>query len=422
MHLGAARCLRNGPQVLRWVYVVGCGGPYGEVVRIADRGQRWPVDVAVVVVVVVVTGMDAWWNQPGTRAADGLTYLLVVVSAVVLLVRHRWPLLVAVVCGSVLTAWYVLGHRGELLNLAFLVALYTVAVQGGRRRSVLAGVMAVVCSGGLAWVTGGRSSAPAAEMVWPVAALLLGEVVRSRRELLEVYAAREGLAAADREREAGRRVAQERLRIAREVHDVVAHTMAAVNVQMAVAVTAFSQRPEAARAALVQARTSSREAMRELRATVALLRDATPGVSTGPAPRLGELDDLVTRAGSTGVDVSLHCATDGRELPAVVELAAYRIVQEALTNVIRHANARTATVSVICDGDTVVVEVIDDGTGACARPGAATAGQADAAGSGYGLAGMAERATVVGGRAQWGPMPGGGFRVHAVLPVGEGLR
>jgi signal transduction histidine kinase len=404
------------------VYVESRGGPYGEVVRIAGRGGRWPVDVAVAVVVVVVTGMDAWWNQPGTRAADGLTYLLVVVSAGAVLVRRRWPVLVAVVCGSALTAWYLLGHRGELLNLAFLVALFTVAVRGGRRRSVLAGVVAVVWSAGLAWVTGGRSSAPVAEMLWPVAALLLGEVVRSRRELLAEYAAREALAAADREREADRRVTQERLRIAREFHDVVAHTMAAVNVQMAVAVAAFSRRPEAARAALVQARASSREAMQELRATVALLRDATPGESTDPAPRLGQLDDLVTRAGSTGVSVSLYRDTGERELPAVVELAAYRIVQEALTNVIRHANARAAAVSVTCDADTVVVEVIDDGKGAAIQLGAATAGQAVAAGSGYGLAGMAERAAAIGGQVQWGPVPGGGFRVHAVLPVGGVLR
>jgi len=254
------------------------------VVKIPDGGVRWPVDVAVAAVVAVLTGMDAWWNQPGTREADGLTYLLVVVSVAAVVVRRRWPVVVAAICVAALTAWYLLGHRGELLNLPSMVALYTVAVQGARRRTVLIGLVAVVWSAGLGWVTGDRSSAPVSEMLWPAAALLLGEVVRGRRELLAEYAAREARAAADREREAHRRVQQERLRIAREFHDVVAHTIAAVNVQTGVAVAAFDQRPDAARAALVQARASSREALQELRATVALLRDAAPGDSTDPCP------------------------------------------------------------------------------------------------------------------------------------------
>ncbi len=390
--------------------------------KIPDGGVRWPVDVAVAAVVAVLTGMDAWWNQPGTREADGLTYLLVVVSVAAVVVRRRWPVVVAAICVAALTAWYLLGHRGELLNLPSMVALYTVAVQGARRRTVLIGLVAVVWSAGLGWVTGDRSSAPVSEMLWPAAALLLGEVVRGRRELLAEYAAREARAAADREREAHRRVQQERLRIAREFHDVVAHTIAAVNVQTGVAVAAFDQRPDAARAALVQARASSREALQELRATVALLRDAAPGDPTDPAPRLGQLDELVARTNGAGVSVSLHRNTGGRELPAVVELAAYRIVQEALTNMIRHADAGAAAVSVTCDGDTVVVEVSDDGTGtgdrhlrlhAADSPGSAGSG-------GYGLTGMAERAAAIGGRVQWGPVPGGGFRVHAVLPVDGG--
>ncbi len=384
--------------------------PYGGVVAIADRRVRWPVDVAVAAVVAVPTMADAWWNQPGTRAADGLTYLLVAVSLAALLVRRRWPLPVAVFCA---TAWMVLvllGHRGELLNLPSVVALYTVALRGSRRRSLLVGVAAVTWFGGLTWLAADRSSAPVTEMLWPAAALLLGEVVRGRRELSAEHAARDARAAADREREAQQRVHEERLRIAREFHDVVAHTLAAVNVQMGVAIAAFDKDRDAARAAVTQARTSSREAMQDLRAAVALLRQAGPGESANaPAPGLGQLDDLATRARDAGVDVSVHRGIDGVQLPAGVELASYRIVQEALTNVIRHANASTATVSVTMAGDALVVEVTDDGIGAKIEQDRRTRG--------HGLTGMAERAAAIGGRVDSRPMPGGGFRVRAVLPV-----
>lgn len=401
-------------------------------VRIPDLAvwwrSRWLGDLAVVAVVAGVTAADAWWNEPGTRQADPLTYLLVAVSVAALLWRRRWPVAVAVVCGAALTGWYLLGYRGELLNAASMVALYTVAVQGDRRRTVLVGLVAVGWSGSLGLVTADPLSAPVAELLWPAAALLLGEVVRGRRELARAYAARLARAAADRERQAQHRVQLERLRIAREFHDVVAHTMAGVNVQMGVAVAAFDQRPEAARVALQQARTSCRDALRELRATVAVLRGAAPDGAVGaagrPAPGLGQLDELVRQANGAGVNVSLHRQTGGCEMPAGVELAVYRIVQEALTNVIRHAHAGAAAVSVTSDGEAVVVEVVDDGTGsdgyhlpdgAAGRPAATAANRH----GGYGLSGMAERATALGGRVDHGPAPGGGFQVRAVLPVGQ---
>jgi signal transduction histidine kinase len=371
--------------------------------------RRQSVDAAVAVVVAVFTGADALWNQPGTRQADAWTLVLLGLAVSAVGLRRRWPLAVAAVCGLVLTAWYGLGHRGELLQLPAMVGLYTVAAAGGRRRTVIVGAVAVLWSAGLAWVTGDRSSAPVTEMLWPGAALLLGEVVRGRRELLAEYAAREERAAAERDREASRRVEQERLRIAHEVHDVVAHTMAAVNVQMGVAAAAFDQRPDMARAALLQARASSREALRELRATVALLRDPAATGPDAPAPGLSELGDLVAGAGQNGLSVSMHAELDGRDVPAVTQLAAYRIIQEALTNVVKHARADTAAVSVTRQGDVLLVEVTDDGQPAAASPGDPP---------GYGLTGMAERAAAIGGQARWGPRPGGGFRVRAELPLG----
>jgi signal transduction histidine kinase len=375
------------------------------------------IDVAVVAVVGFLATADAAWNEAGTRQADWLTFALVVVSVVPLIVRRRFPLTVSLVCGAALTGWYVLGHHGELLNLPTMVALYTVAVQGGRRRTVTVGLLASAWSGILGFTSdtpyGARGGSPVLEMVWPWVPLLLGEVVRGRRELLDEYAARATRAEADRDREARRRVDEERLRIARELHDIVAHTVAAMNVQAGLAADAFDVQSDVARGALKQVRESGRAALGELDATVALLRDGrTASPTTTPLPTLDRLAELVNRTAGAGVDVTLRRDTGDRPMPAVVELTAYRIVQEALTNVIRHADARHAAVSVIRDGDALVVEIADDGSVDVAGPASPT-GPA----GGFGLVGMEERAAVVGGHVEHGPRPGGGFAVRAVLPL-----
>lgn len=372
------------------------------------------VDVLVAAVVAIPTTMDAWFNVPGSRQADAITYLLVVVSIVALLFRRRWPKGVAVACGLALTAWYLLGHHGEALNLPTIVALYTIAVQGDRRRSLIVGAVAVAWSAAVSLSVEEAANAPVLEMAWPVIALLFGENVRNRRELLDEYARRAELAELDWERESRRRVEEERLRIAREFHDVVAHTVTAMNVQTGVAIDAFDARPDVARRALQQVRASGREALQELRATVAILRDASAKRPTQPAPHTGQLQELVELTQSADLNVTLELDTGGKNLPSVVELAAYRIVQEALTNVIRHAGARNAAVTVACANDSLVVEVVDDGI---SRNGRAPGESHEIIREGYGLAGMAERAAAIGGRVEHGPAVGGGFRVHAVLPL-----
>jgi signal transduction histidine kinase len=372
------------------------------------------VDVAVAGVVAFPTAMDAWWNEAGTRQADWITYSLTVVSIAALLFRRRWPFGVALVCGGALTGWYVLGHHGELLNLPTMVALYTIAVGGDRRTTVATGVIAATWSGLLGYTSsdpiGARGGSPVLEMIWPLVPLAFGEAARARRELV-------AHAEAEREREAGRRVEAERVRIAQDFHDLVAHTMAAVNVQMGVAVAAFESDPETARTALAQARASSKEALQELRATVALLRDGSPidgaGRPASPAPRLAQLDELADTARAAGIRVTVDSAPTPA-LPAAVELAAYRIVQEALTNVVRHSDARNVAVSVRREAAGLVVEVTDDGAG----PAPAAGNGAAPATGGFGLVGMAERAAAVGGTVRHGPTDGGGFGVHAVLPAG----
>lgn len=357
-------------------------------------------------------------QRPGTRQADAITYSLVVVSIAALLFRRTWPKGVAVVCGLALTAWYLLGHHGEALNLPTIVALYTIAVQGDRRRTLIVGAVAVAWSAAVAYSVEEAANAPILEMAWPVVALLFGENVRNRRELLDEYARRARYAELDRERENRRRVEEERLRIAREFHDVVAHTVTAMNVQTGVAIDAFDARPDVAKRALQQVRSSGREALQELRATVAVLRDDSTEGSTQPAPNTGQLDELVALTQSAGLNVTLDLNTGGRNLPSVVELAAYRTVQEALTNVIRHAEARNAAVSVACENDSLVVDVVDDGVTSNGR---APDERDESSRAGYGLVGMVERAAAIGGRLEHGPVSGGGFRVHAVLPL-DGAR
>ena len=373
-----------------------------------------PADLAVAAAVAFPTVMDAWWNAPGTRQADALTYALAAVSILAVVFRRSWPLGAAVVCGAALTGWYVLGHHGQLLNLPTMVALYTVATQGDRRRSVVVAVVAAAWAACVSLATGSPSGTPAAEAAWPVLALLVGEVVRMRREQLAEYAARADRAEADRDAEARRRVQHERLRIARELHDVVAHTVAAMNVQASLAAEAFDRRPEVARAAIAQVRASGRDAMAELHATVAVLRDDRE-VPVDPAPRLDEVERLAARASSGDLVVAVEREGVG-ELPPVIELAAYRIVQEALTNVIRHAGARRAAVRLRCTRTDLEVEVTDDGRGP--DRGGAPDGR-HPGGAGFGLVGMHERAAAVGGRLEHGPADGGGFRVRAVLPLGQ---
>jgi signal transduction histidine kinase len=367
----------------------------------ARRAPAWLGDVALAAAVGVPTAMDAWWNEPGTTQADTITYTLAAVSIVALVVRRRAPLAVSVVCGLALTGLYMRGHHGELLNLPLMVALYTVAVQGDRRRSVLVGVVAVTWSGVLGFTSddplGARGGSPVLEMLVPVVPLLLGEAVRSRRELATH-------AATEQEREATRRVDAERTRIARELHDVLAHTLAAVNVQTAAAAAAIDTRPDIARESLAQARASTKAALAELRATLHLLRDSD---DNAPWPTLDQLDDIAAVARAAGLQVTLHVDVPAG-LPDGTALATYRIVQEAITNTIRHSRARRVAISVSATDGTLRVEVVDDGQAtphACAQP------------AGLGLLGMRERAHALGGSFDHGHVNGGGYRVTATLPT-----
>jgi signal transduction histidine kinase len=212
-----------------------------------------------------------------------------------------------------------------------------------------------------------------------------------------------------REEEARRRVDEERLRIARELHDVTAHSLSIVAVQSGAALHVLDTDPEAARTALLAIRQTSRDSLNELRGMLGVLRgsaDMSPGAPLAPAPGLARLEDLVRPLRDAGLQVEVTGPAPGDPLPAIVDSSAYRIVQEALTNVLRHAGSPAVHITLQRGEDSLRLEVTDDGSAPAARAGA----------EGHGIAGMRERALALGGTFEAGPRPGGGWRVSAVLP------
>jgi signal transduction histidine kinase len=393
--------------------------PYGDamtVTAITERLQRLPAPVvdAVLGVAVAVATVAAVQvaSEPGARPPDALAYLIAVLPGALVPARRRWPLGVLLVSSGILLVYYGLDYPGVSPAVPLGVALYTAGAAGYLRWGLLGTVLFI--AGGVQ--AGIRNHEPALELLTiflqqaslMVAVLLLGDAVHARRRWQAEVRERLARVEADREREAERRVEQERLRIARELHDVMAHTIAVVTVQAGVAADVLADDPDQARAALITIRSASREAMAELKATVGVLRagegDEAP---RAPSPGLGQLEGLFETARDAGLRVTAAVSGEPRPLPALVDLTAYRIVQESLTNVRRHSGAATATVTIRYEPADVVIEVDDDGRGPAATDGR----------TGYGLAGMAERSAAVGGNLEAGRRPGGGFRVTARLPA-----
>jgi signal transduction histidine kinase len=244
---------------------------------------------------------------------------------------------------------------------------------------------------------------------WFVAAGVIATVTRHRQAYLEEAEQRAAEAERTREEAALRRAGEERLRIARELHDSLTHSISIIKVQAGVAVHLARKRGEDVPPALLAIQEASSDAMRELRATLEVLRDPDRSDGEAPASGLDRLDDLVERARSTGLPATVTISGTRRELPAELDRAAYRIVQEALTNVSRHAGGATAAVRIDYADEELVVQVDDDGK---ADPDAPPV-------PGTGLLGMRERVAALGGRLRAEPRPEGGFTVRAELPVGE---
>lgn len=357
-----------------------------------------------VVGVAVAVDLDGDEAQPGVSA-----YLYVLGFGGSVLLRRRWPVPMLVVSASLVTVYHAMGHPPIGLAVPVAVALYS-ASEHGHMRWAIGTVVGLVVVSTVARVREGDDISQllgdeiSSQVGLMVAVVALGDAVRSRRGWRAELRRQTAAASAEREREATRRVEEERLRIARELHDVLAHTLSVVTLHTDVAREVLEDdEPHlpAARGALAAVREAAGGASRELRATVGLLR-----APAEPAPGLDQLDGLVRAAGSSGLRVDVVVDGSASDLPAVVGTTAYRIVQESLTNVLRHADARTATVQLRRELDALTIRVCDDGRGGTALPE-----------PGYGLAGMRERAGLLGGRVAAGP-GARGWVVEAVLPLG----
>jgi signal transduction histidine kinase len=348
-------------------------------------------------------------GQPTRRPFDAVAVALVVAAAGALALRRRHPVAVLGVVFGVTLVYFVLGYANGPIWLALLIAYFSAVVAGHR---LAAAAVAVAGFAIFPWLDyllrdqpGPSPVAVAGLAAWLLVVLGAAEAVRIRRER-----AAEG--ARIREEEARRRAGEERLRIARELHDALGHHLSMINMQSGVALHLNKELPEQARSSLAAIKQASKEALAELRSVLDILRheeEEEEPASRSPTWTLARLDELVSQAAAAGLVVKTETDGEVRPLPFAVDVAAFRIVQEALTNVSRHAGPATATVRVSYGDRELAVEVDDDGRGPSA--------QGSAPGGGKGIVGMRERAAALGGDLQAAPRPGGGFRVRARLPL-----
>jgi signal transduction histidine kinase len=408
------------------------------------------VDTAIAVTIFVLCTLSLLLVDPMTtmvqQPTDAFAFVLVAAMTLPVALRRRYPVPVFLVVCVAMSAYEILAYGG--INVDFfgpIVALYSVIAYGPRRFAPWAPVLAFLAITVSApfvmapdttvgsFLTQAVNVAAIIGLVW-----FLSDTVRTRREQATELAAKNLELEAARDELAHQAVADERVRIARELHDVVAHSMSVIAVQSGMGRMVIATQPEEAARALASIEETSRSSLNEMRRILSVLRssDETEG-SLEPAPTLLDLDQLVAQTRAVGVEVDLEVTGERGAVPAGVDLSAYRIVQEALTNVIKHAGPARATVTIHYAPTVVSIEVVDDGRGAAALASvgareasvrdirsAAMVGRSGFAasidGGGNGLVGMRERASVYGGEVEAGPVPGGGFRVRARLPFDGG--
>lgn len=393
------------------------------------RGMPVLVDIALVVAVTTATTIAiSVASEPGSRPPDAIAYLLGGMFGVVLLARRRWPLAVLLASATLLLLFYSLNYPGIPPAIPLAVALYTAVTAGYLRWGLPISAFFIV-AGIVAVVFHKHESFPLVlvQMVMQAALLavviLLGEAVRNRQQYMGEVRERLLQAEADKEREAARQVTEERLRIARDLHDVMAHTITAITVQAGLAADVLDESPAEARAALNAIRVASRAAMTEMKATVGVLRAGSgESMPRSPAPSLDQIDGLLAKARDGGLQVELAMHGTPRHLSVAVDTTAYRIVQESLTNVLRHSGTRRATVDICYEPAALSIQVANDGLHAGAAPDTqhdddTPAPKQQPGQGGHGLIGMTERATALAGWLKAGPQPSGAFLVQAWLPT-----
>lgn len=382
--------------------------------------EHVPASDVLLAVVLAVPALVVYAVQP-TEGIDHLSvagiagFVLLVLVFGVLAWRRVAPTLTMMVAGFGTGAWFFVGHTDGFVPLAVMIALYSVAAYGSRSDGVISLVITeiFVIITFVAMMAGGEpfsSIQLVVNVLMFVGIWVLGDRTRVRRELVQQLRAQAEQAERSRELGTELAVADERSRIARELHDVVAHTVSVMVVQAGAGRRVAEADPARAAATLGAIEEVGREALADLRRMVGVLREENGAGELAPQPSLDDLEDLVQRLAGAGLPVRLARLGEPRALPSGIELSAYRIVQEALTNVMKHAGVvRSVMVTLRFGEGALVVEVDDDGRGA--------AGAASEPNPGSGVVGMRERVAVFDGRLQVGPRPEGGYRVRAVLPL-----
>ncbi|TCM45909.1 sensor histidine kinase [Kribbella sp. VKM Ac-2568] len=377
-----------------WLARLGIPGP-----RPVDRA----VDVGLVLAVAVATSVPFIGAAPGEATALGL--LLNLATVIPLLWRRRAPFAVMVIVGAAATEVSAYHRPGQNLQYAGLVAIYTVASLGRKRWQRLGVLVAILVTFPPASLLLKHNDLDEFmfTLLLPLAAFLLGSLERTRREHAETLRERAEQLERERVAEAARAAAEERARVARDMDDILAHAVSLMVVQAEAGPVVVRRDPERAEQAFEAIADAGRDAMTQLRRLLGVLKaDETQRL---PQPTLDELPELV------GGTASLEVTGERRPVPPDTEIAVYRIVQEALTNTVKHARAQHVAVRLEWSADELEVSIVDDGQGQ----------QATVAG-GHGLVGIRERAAACGGTAEAGPRPGGGFEVRARLPCPEGVR
>jgi signal transduction histidine kinase len=380
------------------------------------RLPRWTEPAIDWLIVVVLAGGSQYqiWVQPlalhlqGSRVANAVLFVLMVVP---LGWRRRAPLpVLAMVLGSTVVGFYALydpaGQTHPDPFLPFLIAIYSVAAHADRRHAAVGAALAAVAILAIDAPVLLAGSAPNDVYAWLLYALawILGRALRRRQELAAALEDRAARLEHEQEAKARSAVVDERARIARELHDVIAHSLSVIVVQAGAERRVLGPEHTTTGEVLGSIEHTGRQALVELRRLLGVIRKTDDRPALQPQPTLAHLDELLTQVREAGLAVGLRIEGEPVLLPPGVDLSAYRIVQEALTNVLKHADARHAEVLVCYHPSELELEVSDDGRG-----------PVDPAGGGHGLVGMRERVALYGGVLEAGQRDGGGYRLHARL-------
>jgi signal transduction histidine kinase len=397
-------------------------------IQAAHRSQEWlrarprVIDVAFAAIAAAVGLADLAGGGGGAREPDALGATLVLVGAAALIWRRRAPLAVLAFVSLVSCIFYTLDF-GSFMAPIGLAAIYAAAAHTNDRRNAWFGLatatVVLLTTAGLTLLNqadGFRFGSATSMAMTIVAAIVVGAAMRNHQEIFADTTARAEQAEADRNAETERAVIRERLRIAREMHDIVAHGMSLVAVQSAAAQEVVHSRPDDAANLMRSVESTGREALAEMRRMLGVLRNSDPNEldsnrgELAPQPTLGDLQSTVDHYTEVGIPATLRVTGQARPLPAGIELAGFRVVQEALTNVVKHGgNSAAVTVELDYDDAALHINVADTGRGAVS--------DLTDTGAGHGLIGMRERVETYNGELTTGPRPGGGYRVSVTLPI-----